>query len=70
MGTTHYKRVVYFVGTTHYKRVVHFVGTTHWKRAAYSADAHEKFRGHALHMVEVPGIEPGSFDTDTGLLRA
>jgi len=21
-------------------------------------------------MVEVPGIEPGSFDTDTGLLRA
>ncbi|MEY3345845.1 MAG: hypothetical protein RLZZ581_639 [Actinomycetota bacterium] len=23
-----------------------------------------------LLMVEVPGIEPGSFDTDTGLLRA
>jgi len=21
-------------------------------------------------LVEVPGIEPGSFDTDTGLLRA
>jgi len=23
-----------------------------------------------ISIVEVPGIEPGSFDTDTGLLRA